>query len=169
MALMLRVLLAALLAQAAVRAEAQVRAPHGGIGWVEQRGGQMPSGAQPMGRDTNGQSLYVCSGFHRGGQHPGKLREGFMGCVIGFGGREFTTERYMTMTGSGRWTPAQGGQVPARALQAGNEADQRPLFVCRGEFRGSIQLGKIRPGFEGCNISYGSAEYTLNRYEVLEG
>jgi len=140
-----------------------------GVDWVPQMAGQFPAHAAVTGRDTNGQPLYTCSAERDGALHPGKIRQGFDGCVFGYGGREYTARSYRVMVGVPRWAWASHGQVPPNALQSGNEADERPLFACRTEYRGSMQLGKIRPGFNGCNFSYGGREMTGAFYEVLMG
>lgn len=59
------------------------------------------------------------------------------------------------------------GRVPRNAVQSGSEPNGEPLFVCRTKFNDSIQLGKIRPGFSGCNFSYGGKELTAAAYEVM--
>lgn len=147
---------------------AQVKQPVGqGVDWVPQSGGGFPANAPAAGRDTNGQPLYLCLAEHNGGLHPGKIRPGFYGCNFGYGGREFTAHAYSVMVGQGRWVPSNGGQIPANALRSGHEADGSALFACRIAHRGSLQLGKIRPGFSGCNFGYGGQEFTGSNYEVL--
>lgn len=141
--------------------------PDDGIGWTRASGGALAPGAIAAGRDTNGAALYVCSADFGGHQQPGKIRPGFDGCNFGMGGREMTSRTYSVMTGRSRWAPASDGRVPRNALQAGSETDGRELFVCRTQFNGSVQLGKVRPGFNGCNFGHGGREMTGNPYEVL--
>lgn len=68
----------------------------GGSGfWTEvPRPGEIPSRALEAGYEANGAPLYVCRGVHAGGLHPGKIRQGFGGCNIGYGGREVTITEY---------------------------------------------------------------------------
>lgn len=139
-----------------------------GIDWVRASGGVVDVRAPAVGRDTNGAPLFVCSADNGGGtQQPGKIRPGFTGCNFGYGGREMTARTYSVMVGQPRWARASGGRVPPGAIQAGSEKDGRPLFVCRTSFNGSIQIGKVRPEFTGCNFGYGGREMTGNPYEVL--
>lgn len=154
-------------AAAAVEEEPQPQPADEGIRWVRLSDGALDRGAPPSGRDTNGAPLFVCSADFNGGQQPGKIRRGFNGCNFAFGGREMTSPTYSLMVGRAKWARASGGRVPRNALQSGSEPNGEPLFVCRTKFNDSIQLGKIRPGFSGCNFSYGGNERTADAYEVM--
>lgn len=138
-----------------------------GIDWVRLSGGALDRRAFPSGRDTNGAPLFVCSADFNGVQQPGKIRSGFNGCNFSYGGREMSAGTYSLMVGRAKWARASGGQVPPNAVQSGSETNGQPLFVCRTEYNGSVQLGKIRPGFSGCNFSYGGKELTAAAYEVM--
>lgn len=138
-----------------------------GIDWIRLSGGAIDRRAEPVGRDTNGAPLYVCAADFDGASQPGKIREGFSGCNFGYGGSEMTSATYALMLGRANWAHASDGNVPSNAIQAGSERDGQALFVCRANYDGSVQLGKVRPGFDGCNFSYGGREYTANPYEVM--
>ncbi len=71
--------------------------------------------------------------------------------------------------GGADWVPASGGAIPPGAMQGGYESGGEPLFVCRVSYNGSVQPGKVRPGFGGCNFPFGGQEVTRPRYEVLVG
>ena len=138
------------------------------LDWVNQAGGRIDRRAARAGREANGEPLYVCSAQFNGGVHPGKLRRGFGGCVVGYGGREFTVEQYSTLIGKGRW---QSG-VPADRLDrvgvnGGQEANGSPLYVCRADFNNGVHPGKVGASTGGCNITYGGVERTVYFYEVL--
>jgi len=66
-----------------------------------------------------------------------------------------------------RWVRGSFGQMPPRALVGGHEANGQTLFICRGPYKGGVHPGKIRSGFNGCNIGYGGREVTVNPYDVL--
>lgn len=156
------------------KADGQAAAPppaassaYTGVDWKSASGGVLLPGAKPAGREANGAPLYVCSAPFANGEHPGKTRPGFSGCNIGYGGKEHTVPVYKLMIGTERWVPARNGQVPPNALQAGSEADGRPLFVCRAQFRGGVHPGKIGPATNGCNIGFGGNEITIATYEVI--
>lgn len=138
-----------------------------GIDWVRLSSGEIDRRAHAAGRDTNGVPLYVCAADFNGTNQPGKIREGFDGCNFGYGGSEMTSATYSLMVGRANWAHASDGNVPSNAIQAGSERDGQALFVCRVNYEGSVQIGKVRPGFSGCNFGYGGREFTANPYEVM--
>lgn len=138
-----------------------------GIAWLASSGGKILPGAVPAGREANGEKLFVCAAPFANGTHPGKVRPGFDGCHIGYGGQEQSVPFYTLMIGKGRWVPGQNGQIPPRAVQAGQEANGRPLYVCRAQFKGGVHPGKIGPSTGSCNIGYGGTELTITNYAVL--
>lgn len=154
-------------AQGASAQGASAQTASAGIDWVRLSGGALDRRAQPSGRDSNGAPLFVCSADFNNVQQPGKIRRGFDGCNFGYGGQELTSGSYSLMVGTARWAYGADGSIPPDAIQAGSEMDGRPLFVCRTTHNGSLQIGKIRPGFRGCNFGYGGAELTGNPYEVM--
>jgi hypothetical protein len=68
---------------------------------------------------------------------------------------------------------ATNGGVPTGAQPHGREADGAPLWVARSpgrtdpRFIGSIQPGKVRPGFGQALIPFGGNEIPVSDYEVL--
>src|ERR1700724_420587 len=68
---------------------------------------------------------------------------------------------------------ATGGEIPAGAQPNGQEADGTPLWVARSPgatdpfFLGSIQPGKVRPGFGQALVPLGGQEIGVPDYEVL--
>jgi hypothetical protein len=54
------------------------------------------------------------------------------------------------------WVPCENGAIPHQAVQGGMEADGSPLYIGRGEYKGSTQVGKVSPNFGGLLIGYGS-------------
>jgi len=137
------------------------------IAWQHARGGAVPRGAMVAGAESNGAALYVCVAAYAGGYHPGKIRPGFDGCNIGYGGREIAVAEYDVAMGQANWVRARGGMVPGNALSAAAEASGEALYFCRVWYAGGTHPGKVRPGFNGCNIGYGGNEVTVNEYEVM--
>jgi hypothetical protein len=139
-----------------------------GSEWAPSAGGGIPPGAARGGHEANGEPLYICSAHYENGQHPGKIRPAFGGCNISWGGREITIPQYEVMMREDRytWIPAEGGGVPPGAVPGGFE-NGAFLYVCHAEHEGSMQPGKIRPEFGGCDIPYGGHEITKHRYGVL--
>jgi Protein of unknown function (DUF3421) len=71
--------------------------------------------------------------------------------------------------GGANWMPASGGAIPPGAIQGGYESGGEPLYVCHVSYNDSVQPGKVRQGFGGCNFPFGGQEVTLPQYEVLVG
>jgi hypothetical protein len=74
---------------------------------------------------------------------------------------------YRDFRRNSHWIPAAGGGIPEGAVIGGNENNGEPLFVCSAPFNDSMQPGKIRPSFGGCDIAYGGKEVVVPQYEVL--
>jgi hypothetical protein len=126
-----------------------------------------------VGGSEGGAPLYICKAAYKGGTHPGKVRPGFGGCKIGWGGQEITVPSYEVLVPG--WAAATNDNIPfAHAL--GNEApgiqdkDQFSggafLLGCHAIYQNGIHPGKTRPGFAGCKIGWGGQEITVPNYEV---
>lgn len=140
--------------------------------WVRSQRGNIPIDALIGGEEHSParQHLFICKAKFRGGVHPGKIRPGFGGCNISWGGSEFSVPNYkVLLNGDYEWIESSGGYIPRNAVQGGREhlPGRQPLFVCRSIFRGGLHPGKIRPGFGGCNIAWGGREHTIGLYELL--
>ncbi|KTD79394.1 DUF3421 domain-containing protein [Legionella waltersii] len=59
-----------------------------------------PANAQPLviGRDTNGNPLFVCQANFNGSIQPGKTWPGYYHCNISYGGREVITDNYRVLS-----------------------------------------------------------------------
>ena len=66
-----------------------------------------------------------------------------------------------------RWNKETHGKIPPDSYIAGKESDGKKLYICRVFHRGSLQIGKIRPGFGGCNIGFKGRELSKRKYQVL--
>lgn len=131
--------------------------------WVNAKPDHIPPDAVYGGQEGQ-QSLYICRAGYQNGIHPGKVRPGFGGCNIAYGGAEVTVPNFQILVSS--WVPSANGSVPPGASAFGNEAadaGKLPLFVCRAAHNG-IHPGKVRPGLGGCNIAYGGAEITASTF-----
>lgn len=138
--------------------------------WVAGQRGHIPVADGPTGRQDDGRPLWVCRAWYNGGLHPGKVRPGFRGCNIGWGGEEHAIERYEVLAGGAggyAWVRAQRGFIPDFAIAAGRDSDGRTLFVCRARYRNGVHPGKIYNSFGGCNIGWGGREPMVTTYEVL--
>jgi hypothetical protein len=117
--------------------------------------------------------MYTCRGGSREGYgvQVGRYVPGTTSCDFSYGGREVEEPDFEFLVMS--WQSASGGTVPANAVVDGydtpppGEIYGPSLYPCRGSIAGSLQLGKIRPGFGGCVIPYSGRELTLTTYQVL--
>ena len=71
----------------------QVVVGQGGWTWANFPG-EVPNNAVFAGWEANGTAIAICRAAHNGGIHPGKIRAGFAGCNIPYGGREITIPQY---------------------------------------------------------------------------
>lgn len=137
--------------------------------WIQTGGNRIPVDAVQGGQEAAG-ALFICRADYKGGKHMGKTRKEFNACNIGWGGREIQIPAYEVLVGKiGMWVPSAGGNLPAGAIQGGNEADGKPLYLCRAKNGrdGGIHPGKIRKEFGACNIGWGGKEVSVRSYEVL--
>lgn len=90
----------------------------------------------------------------------------FLLLSIGFFLSLFTS---FVVAGRWDWVRSQRGNIPIDALIGGEEHSpaRQHLFICKAKFRGGVHPGKIRPGFGGCNISWGGSEFSVPNYKVL--
>ena len=81
------------------------------------------------------------------------------------------TALLLSTAASAAWVATSGSNIPAGAVQAGNEADGTPLYLCRGKYGADngVHPGKTRAAFNGCNIGWGGKEVAIANYEVLVG
>ncbi|MGQ7793850.1 DM9 repeat-containing protein [Faunimonas sp. B44] len=86
--------------------------------------------------------------------------------MIGFGGREYAVTNHSVLQGQARWTSF-NGRIPSNAVDGGQEADGRTLYVCRVRHDGMVYAGKYRSGFRGCNYSDRGTEYSFDRFDIL--
>lgn len=136
------------------------------VEWTMMRGGAIDGGPMAAGWDGNG-DLFACLADHHDGRHPGKISYSSGGCLTGYGNEEWTTSEYFVAMNPQLWVPASNGNVPPNATRVGWEANGEPLYSCRTQFFNDMQVGKVRPGLDGCHFGMNGAELTIPNYEVL--
>ncbi len=129
--------------------------------------GSLPYGAAAVGRESYGPALYLVRAWYGRGLHPGKIRPGFGGAYLPYGGREVLARCYQVFMGGGRWVRASGGRIPRGAIPVGREAGGQYLYAARAWYGGGLHPGKVRPGFRAAKIPYGGREVDVWSYEVL--
>ena len=146
----------------------------GADGWVPVIAGQRPILTHSIAAgDESGMALYVCRGVVEGGVHPGRYRQDFDGCHIGYNGHELDVTPFSLLTAP--WQRVNAGEVPNLTEQGGAQlASIHPgafgldtLFVCAAPFRGGLHPGQVRPG-SGCSFGYGGRAVTVAGYDTLQ-
>jgi len=150
--------------QAIGAATAQVLTDYS-VDWSEASNGTIPSGSYNAA--VSGAAVYICRASVENSRQVGQLRAGTPGCQIEFGatGGYFTTYEVLRSP----WVAASNGTIPSGATQGGVDSDGLPLYICRGISLGSLTLGKIKSGFNGCKAGLSSGTVSMSSYEVLTG
>ncbi len=130
--------------------------------WLRAQSGQIPAGAVRGGNEGNAE-MYVCRGYYKDGEHPGKTWRGH--CNIGWGGQEIELNDYDVLVQQGGLTWLSQDQARNRRCVAGGQEGQETQCVCRADFRGGLHPGKTWRGR--CNIGWGGQEFPVSTYEVL--
>lgn len=133
--------------------------------------GSLPGNAVIGGKE-NGGDLAVCRAVYNDAWHSGKVVG--TNCNIGWGGAEFAIADFEVLVNQGsvrlEWQPV-NGQIPANAVEAGNENGKRGLVgqADRAEDN-SIHPGKIfgENGQYICTFGYGGDEIVAKtNYRIL--
>ena len=119
--------------------------------------------------------LYACRAQVGAGVHPGRFRDDFQGCHIGYGGHELSVMPFEILTTD--WQDNADGTVPQGSLQAGQRVETlpplqfgvQPLYPCRALYQNSLQIGEVAGGDSGCRFGFGGREVTESHYQVLWG
>ena len=118
-------------------------------------------------------ALYACRAKIGAGVHPGRFREDFTGCHIGFGGQEVSVAPFDVLTSA--WQDGANGGVPPHSLAAGQRAvvgstarfNLTTLYPCRAIYQNSVQVGEIASGDRSCHFGFGGREVSELTYQVL--
>jgi len=126
------------------------------------------------GTDHNNVPLFVARIRFEGGVQPGKWNPNAANISFPYGGKEIsgTSEfEVLEMNNSVTWQYCNNiSEIPATAIQIGNEADGKPLYSTRADINGTKQIGKAGRHFSpsgGCSIGYGGKENNIQPFEVL--
>jgi len=138
--------------------------------WTHPYPGTLPFHPFLVGYDTNGTPLYLCRAYFKGSYQPGKTWRGYDRCNIPYGGHEYQIKHdfavYKRIEEGGHWIRG-FGRIPRGALRIGTDSDNKPLFLCRAQFRHGLQPGKTWPDYNACNIAYSGREYIERDYSIF--
>jgi hypothetical protein len=133
--------------------------------WYSDSDGFVPNDAVSGGDDSDGVLLSFCRVWDSVGYQPGKVSETLGTCNYPYGGQERKSAQYEVLVPHWEWTS--GGRLTGNPYAAGFDTDGAELYVCRAQYRGGLQPGKLKQG-AGCYIGYGGNEILLNNYAVLQ-
>ena len=110
---------------------------------VEYTAGEVPQNAVQGGYESSGPTLYYCRGLVGNSWQPGKIRSGFAGCNVPYGGSETVTTRYQVLAVHTPGMPfakvtASNGTVPPDAIRGGVDTDGEQLYVCSANWAGGV-------------------------------
>ena len=145
----------------------QSRGSAASVCWVPAGGGNVPPRAFAGGED-NGEPVFVIRANFNGGMLPGKLLASHGTAYVPWGGAENAVSEYEVLCDfNGTWVANSGGNIPPRAVTAGQSEDGEPLYVGRVLHGGALTVGKIQPSHGVCYIPYGGQELGFQDYEIL--
>lgn len=119
--------------------------------------------------------LYACRAVVGGGTQPGRFRNDFSGCHIGYAGQELSVVPFEILATS--WQAGTEGSISPGSIRAGQRIQSKlanrfgliSLHPCRVVYQGGQQLGEVAQGDLGCNFGYGGRQVTEKNYQVLWG
>ena len=116
--------------------------------------------------------LYACRAEAGEGVHPGRFRNDFSGCHIGFGGKEISVMPFEVLASA--WQDGKEGGIPFNSFVGGQRVKSAqpgfnliPLFPCRASYQGTLQLGEVAADDKGCSFGFGGRQVTEQKYQVL--
>jgi hypothetical protein len=112
------------------------------------------------GVDVDGSLLYPCIAGYAGGTIPGKMKESWTSCDIGYGGAEvWVANNYALFL---PWRSSFAGDSPSPLFQVEGLA----INVCRAVVGGGIHPGTLLA--DGCHVPYGGEDLLVTTaYDVL--
>ena len=135
--------------------------------WKEFKDGALPKQAEIQGKEQGGQPLYLVRAKIGNSKTPGKYGKHLGKAHLAFGNKEVQSGAFQVYVGKGKWVKSSSGKIPLGAITVGYDADQKPLYAARANYRGGQHLGKMKWGFKGAHIGYGGREIEVSEYEVL--
>ncbi|KAG9023649.1 hypothetical protein FRB95_012657 [Tulasnella sp. JGI-2019a] len=142
--------------------------PKGPLTWLlVESAGYIPSFAVQVGQTGDGTPLFIARNFHEGGLHIGWASRN--GASLSWGGAEIPLTTYEVLTGdvnSITWEPNRPNPT-GRPVEAGYEADGKPLWAAQARFHGAILAGKASGWNTGAYVGLEGGEHQIMEYNVL--
>jgi hypothetical protein len=125
-------------------------------------GTTVPSNAIVGGIDSDGSPLYVCRAPFESSLQPGKTRNGWGTCDVGWGGGEHWVGGAEILVSA--WASATNGALPPGASFDGYDGSGHAVYSCRATYQGGLHPGHMVS--TGCSIPWGGAEHVITSYQV---
>ncbi|KAG8946851.1 hypothetical protein FRC04_011398 [Tulasnella sp. 424] len=146
--------------------EVNMNGPGEAIFWLLAEPGKIPRHAIQAGEDREGNPTFVSRNFHEGGLHIGWA--GLQRAAISYGGGEIPLTTFEVLAGDPRavrWVASK--RRDGRPIEAGYEADGKPLWICQTMIGGQILAGKTAAWDSGGYIANDGREEAVPEYNVL--
>jgi len=147
--------------------EFRKRGPTAPTAWILVEVGHIPQDAIMAGEDSSGIPQYIARNFHEGGLHIG--RASHEGACLSYGGCEIPLTSYEVLIGDARaitWVPSTSGDG-TRPVEAGYEADGKPLWIAQARYAGGVLPGKASGWDSGAYVAHNGKENRVMEYNVL--
>ncbi|KAK4473218.1 hypothetical protein MN116_004393 [Schistosoma mekongi] len=141
------------------------------LSWLPGYAGQIP----PPHAVEAIHGVYVIRGRYDNDVIPGKWPVNLGKGYISHGGKEIELNSFEVLCNTSlkptgnlyTWIPCSGGNVPDKALHAGETCSSEPLYVARGIVNGETCIGKVHPSHGCAYFPWGGDEHAVKCYEVL--
>ncbi|CAH8825336.1 unnamed protein product [Trichobilharzia szidati] len=119
--------------------------------------------------------IYVIRGRSGDDVIPGKWPAALGKGYISYDGKEVELHNFEVLCNTNLrtnqnlycWYPRSAGNVPDKALQAGETSSHESLFIARGVVNGEVCVGKVHPSHGCAYFPWGGDEHAVQSYEVL--
>lgn len=145
--------------------------------WIRSSFGQVPFGAVQVGKQSDGELLYVGRAWYKDTLTIGKIVPKDKALYIPFKGDEININQYEILVcndvkkvcpPSPVWIHAYGGSLPdSSPMIGGHDDDGEAIYVGRAIQFGHVIPGKVIRSRGVCHVSYGGKEYKHCDYQVL--
>lgn len=120
------------------------------------------------GIDTDGSAIYIGRCYHDGDCLVAKIIPSKKFAYACYNGHEISKENFEFLCHkSVRWFPSSNGLLIGNELNVGKTLKGETLYIGRGNYEGSITVGKVHPSHGCLYIPYGGREVSLTEYETL--
>lgn len=128
----------------------------------------IPEGAIMAGIDSDGTGIYIGKAFYQGDYLPAKVIPQKQVAYVCYDEEEIAMHEFDVLCGGEtKWVSCSGGEVPPNAIPGGLTSDGETLYIGRGNYEGSLTVGKVQPSHSTLYIAYDMAEVAIQDYEVL--